>query len=114
MRGIKFPHHATQPYSNREDDRAADDDLDNGFGQRGFHEAIADEGNRDEFDDHDHVRQLQRDIQIAAEKWEGMKHSPDGGRYAGDGAAGNGVATAGDGAVVGKAFGQAHTDSRTD
>ena len=63
-----------QPEADGEDDPAADNDLADCLRQRGFHKPIADKSNRQQFNDHDAIRDMERQGQRADQKRQRMQH----------------------------------------
>src|ERR1700677_1214552 len=82
---------AAEVNAQEKDDGAAEDDLDDGFGEGGFHVMETDIGNREQLDDDDHVGELQGEVEVFDQEGEGMEHSADHGGEAGDEPAGEGV-----------------------
>ena len=53
-----------EPNTNSENNSSSDNDLDNGVAKSATHEAVTDECDCDQFDDHHPIGELQRDAQV--------------------------------------------------
>ena len=96
--------------SGQEDQKPADHDLEEGRGERRVHEAVADPGDHAEFDDDDADGDRRGRAVFGDQVRQRVAEAAQGGHQAADEAAGQRAAAAGEHAVVGERFGEAHAD----
>src|SRR6266446_2586184 len=73
-----------EPNADSENNSSSDNDLDNGVAKSATHEAVTDERDCDEFDDHHNIGELQRDAQVWKKEWKRMEHPAKTGCHACD------------------------------
>ena len=96
-----------------EDKAAADDDLQAGEREAGIEVPMADQGDDKEFDANHHISPDKGSVYVADEKRQGMQEAAEKRHQAGDDTAKDGVAAAGEFAVVGEPLRESHGDAST-
>src|SRR5216684_5344340 len=104
----------SEPDADREYDAAADDDLHDGAGKLAAHEAVTNEGDREELTYDHRISQLERDAQIRNQEREGMKHAAQTCGEARYCTTSQRAAASGDASVVGQRLRKPHTDGRAE
>lgn len=97
-----------------EDQGASECDLDDGGGEGGVHETVADPGDDAQLDEDDDDGDPCGGVDVWDEVGERVAEAAEGCHRAADEAAGPGVAATGEAAVVGEGFGEAHADACAD